>query len=56
MHSQSIIHRDLKLQNIIRGKDGKWKIIDFGLAKRTRWMKSVGTESIISEESSDSDQ
>lgn len=41
IHSQNIIHRDLKLQNIIIDPKGKSKIIDFGLAKRARIMKSM---------------
>ena len=33
LHSQGIIHRDLKLENILIDKDGYLKIIDYGLAK-----------------------
>ena len=34
LHSKEIIHRDLKLENIMIGADGYIKIIDYGLAKR----------------------
>ena len=33
LHSKSVIHRDLKLENILVGEDGYLKIIDYGLAK-----------------------
>jgi len=33
MHSRGIIHRDLKLENIVFGKNFEPKIIDFGLSK-----------------------
>lgn len=41
IHSQKIIHRDIKLQNIVLGEDGKFKIIDFGLAKKVRSIHSL---------------
>jgi len=30
MHSKKIAHRDIKIENILKGNDGKWKICDFG--------------------------
>jgi serine/threonine protein kinase len=32
MHSQNICHRDIKLDNIIKGKKSVIKLIDFGFA------------------------
>ena len=40
LHANRVIHRDIKLQNIMIGEDGACKIIDFGLARKTKLWKS----------------
>jgi len=55
-HEMNIIHRDIKTENIMINKDGRLKIMDFGLAKLkneagiTKTKTSVGTLSYMSPE------
>lgn len=42
-HARGVVHRDVKPENIILGKDGRLKILDFGLAKQLpKWTTQSG--------------
>src|SRR5213078_2146422 len=45
-HRHGIVHRDLKLENILIGTDGQPKIADFGIARRTASAGDRGHESL----------
>jgi len=46
-HSQHLIHRDVKPENILLGRDGELLLADFGIAVLTQSVRSVQTQTIV---------
>lgn len=47
VHENNVIHRDIKLENIIRRRDGQYVLVDFGAVRMMTGTALLQTQSII---------